>query len=154
MAKQTELLMEGALWVVGEAFMALKRRGRQLFHEIECDMTAEQAIILVILSQKGSLHLKDIAELSERDRTTTTRMVDGLKRRKWVARVQDTRDKRQKLISLTKEGRKRLAGTELVDTRLQKIALAGISAGRVRMTCEVLRKICDNLDSGKDLRVS
>jgi len=110
------------------------------------DLTLEQVFTLFILEEKSGWSLGEIAELLDRDKTTVTRMIDGLENRNLVIRVQDELDRRKKLTYLTNEGRQKLKQIERFSPLMEKKATAGLSEEEIRSTKAVLDIVAMNLD--------
>jgi len=71
------------------------------FQEADIDMTAEQwGAILVLLNGEAMTQ----GQLGERlclEKSSVSRLTDGLERRGWIIRTQNPKDSRQKLITPT-----------------------------------------------------
>lgn len=131
---------------VGRLWFALKRWGRQYLSDLKYDLTMEQLIVLSILdAAEDGLPIKVLAELVERERTTISRMIDGLEKRNLVLRVNDKRDNRQKLVYLTHLAREKLKEIISLEKILKDTAFAKIDMVDVLRTEEILHKIADNL---------
>jgi len=139
------LIMEA----VGRCWMAVKQTGRRLLKEYDIDLTIEQVIVLKLLSKQDGMNLSEIAEHADRERTTITRMIDGLERRNLVVRIADKVDKRIKLVYMTRAGREKLTEVEVHIPRFQAQAFAGIEGEKLDETVQVLLRICDNLGFDK-----
>ena len=132
---------------VGACFFSLKRRGKKLIGDSRYDLTIEQVIALTILKNHEGLNLSDLAELSDRDKTTTSRMVTGLEKRNLVLRVPDKPDSRQKMIYLTHEAKGLLDEVEALKDGLGKVAYQGLTGEELAACRQVLEKIVENLNS-------
>jgi len=130
----------------GDVFMSIKRRARTLISDAKTDLTIEQIIVLSILEEGDGLRLKEVAELSDREKTTTTRMIDGLERKNLLVRIPDQNDRRQKLIYLTHEGKKRMAQLEAFKPEVERRMLIGVPDDKVQTAMEVLKRAVENLD--------
>lgn len=78
------------------------------FHESGIDLSRQQFVLLKILSLDGSRCQNDLAFITERDKTSMTRLVSVLEKKGLVKRILDKKDMRKKIISLTIEGEKTL----------------------------------------------
>ena len=68
-------------------------------------VTAVQWIVLKCLWEKDGQPLKDLAEVTYKDKANITRVVDKLEKRGLLTRVKGQNDRRTYFIYLTKEGR-------------------------------------------------
>ena len=126
-------------------WLACRQAGQRLLAEQNVDMTFEQAMVLFILEERDGSDLRTIAEHADRDRSTITRMVDGLERRNLVVRVPDQNDARRRLIYLTHQGRQQLAYFKTMRADFNKVALKGIPSGDIRSAIDTLNRICENM---------
>ena len=68
------------------------------------DMTLEQFKVMVALWHESPLSQQDIANFVGKDKTSITRLLDGLQKRQLVIRQHDPHDKRSNHIFLTPQG--------------------------------------------------
>jgi DNA-binding MarR family transcriptional regulator len=69
------------------------------------DITPVQEALLLILSRRENLDQKTLAELVALDRSTAGNVIDRLEKRKLIARVENDKDRRARLVSLTSRGK-------------------------------------------------
>lgn len=136
---------------IGTCFMALKRCGNRLIYEKSLDLSMEQILVLKILEVEEGLHLKQLAEKCDRDKTTITRMIKGLERRNLVVKVPNETDSRQKSIYLTHLAREKLMELAPFADEIQRIALKGIDPSQVKIVQEVLDRVTSNFEEIIDL---
>ena len=130
---------------IGMAYFALRRRANRLIGESDTDLTLEQFIVLHVLGAEEGKNLKDLAEIIDREKTTVTRMIDGLEKRNLVVRIPSREDKRQKLIYLTALGKELCSEMEHFKPILEKLAIRGISNKDIDTTFKVLVKMSENM---------
>ena len=76
-------------------------------NEVACmGMSVSQCYILETLYFHGSMNMKDLACKMHLAISTITRIVDQLERKKYINRLRNENDLREKFISLTKSGEK------------------------------------------------
>lgn len=109
-------------YVVKEILRMLRKR----FREEEIELTIEQYFILNILDNEDGLILQEVADIVDRDKSAVLRHVDGLEENHFVTRVTDTRDKRRKLLLVTKPGMKALERARTIDRKLNEEITAEI----------------------------
>jgi DNA-binding MarR family transcriptional regulator len=78
------------------------------FLEYGIDLSRQQFVLLKILSVQGNRCQNDLAFITERDKTSMTRLVSVLEKKGLVKRIPDKSDMRKRIISLTEEGAKTL----------------------------------------------
>ncbi len=100
------------LQLMGKIWNAYGLRLEQAFREAGLPINAEQYRFLRIVQDRPGQYQEIYARLLGRDRSSTTRMIQGLNRRGWIQRSLDKeqseleqRDTRVKRIRLTGEGR-------------------------------------------------
>lgn len=132
---------------VGHCWMAIKQYGRKKLGEMNLDLTIEQVIILKILEENEGLNLYQIAERADRERTTITRMIDGLERRNLVLRVPDKSDNRQKQVYLTKKGWGLLEELRPMAEQIYEGVTQDLDDLNISGAIDILEKISNNLKS-------
>ena len=103
---------DALLQMMGKIWNAYGLRLEQAFREAGLPINAEQYRFLRIVQDRPGQYQEIYARLLGRDRSSTTRMIQGLSRRGWIQRSLDKeqseleqRDTRVKRIRLTGEGR-------------------------------------------------
>jgi DNA-binding MarR family transcriptional regulator len=135
-------LMEG----VGRVWLLLKRFGRKRISELDIGLTFDQMLVLFTLDKHEGLKIGDVAEMTDRDRTTTSRMITGLEKKNLVLRVPDREDNRQKLIYLTRSARDIMDGLEPLRKEFEISVFKGLSPEELKKTGEILNRVADNLE--------
>lgn len=69
-------------------------------------MTAEQWGAIVVLFNSGPMTQVQLGEQLYLEKSSVSRLANGLEKRDWIERTRDDRDSRQKLVSLTPKGKK------------------------------------------------
>jgi len=100
---KTEIALE-----LGRAMTDLKnhlRRNIQLrIREQGIDLTFEMLEILSCLWKKDGVNQQELADLTLRDKSGITYLIDNLVKRQIVTRVEDEKDRRNRLVYLTEKG--------------------------------------------------
>jgi DNA-binding MarR family transcriptional regulator len=100
---KTEIALE-----LGRAMTDLKnhlRRNIQLrIREQGIDLTFEMLEILSCLWKKDGVNQQELADLTLRDKSGITYLIDNLVKREIVTRVEDEKDRRNRLVYLTEKG--------------------------------------------------
>jgi DNA-binding MarR family transcriptional regulator len=101
--RKTEIALE-----LGRAMTDLKnhlRRNIQLrIREQGIDLTFEMLEILSCLWKKDGVNQQELADLTLRDKSGITYLIDNLVKRQIVTRVEDEKDRRNRLVYLTEKG--------------------------------------------------
>ena len=145
MTKTSDNLENSLGYIIGRTSRAMANRFNQNLEKFGYDVTCEQFAVLDSLSKKDGQTQKELAQYTCKDKTSITRLIDGMWKRKLVVRVHDKADARKKLITLTDKGRmlrKKLVH-QIEKTLLQ--AKRGVSEADLKICKEVLLKVGENL---------
>jgi DNA-binding MarR family transcriptional regulator len=110
-------------------------------------VTDEQWIILTVLWEKEGINQQELSNLSDRDKTSITRLIDALEKNNIVVRVPDKSDRRNKLIYLTKKGKDLEQGLGRVALNVMEKALSGLTDEHIETSMVTLKKIIQNTSS-------
>lgn len=111
------------------------------------NLTTEQWIVLLNLSKQNKISQKLLAEVSEKDQSTLTRILDILERKNFIERHPSETDRRSFVIHITEAG---LSITKEVIPFLDGLfnnLLKDISYEKLKIYNEVLLKINENIDN-------
>jgi DNA-binding MarR family transcriptional regulator len=104
-SKKVELAVE-----FGRSMSELRNYVRQYIQvkikENGSNITFEMLEVMGCLWKKDGVNQQEIADLTLRDKSSMTYLLDNLVKRKLVRRLEDENDRRNKLIYLTDEGTK------------------------------------------------
>jgi DNA-binding MarR family transcriptional regulator len=84
--------------------IAFKCHMRKKFKDHGIDLSFEMLEVLKCLWEKEGVKQQDIADFVLKDKASLTLLIDNLTRRNLVKRVEDPKDRRNKLVVLTEEG--------------------------------------------------
>ena len=71
------------------------------FQEADIDMTAEQWGAILVLLNGGAMTQGQLGERLCLEKSSVSRLTDGLERRGWIVRTKQPKDNRQKLVTPT-----------------------------------------------------
>lgn len=117
----------------------------QNFLKAGFDITAEQLKMLVVLWKDDNRTQNELGESVGKFKTSVTKLVDGLEKRRLIQRVPHPTDRRSNLIQLTPIGKnieKQL--TPIIESTLQE-AHKNISEDKLIIFQEVLQQMEKNL---------
>ena len=69
------------------------------------DVSVTQCYALETLVKKGAMRLQSLAEIMFLDKSTASRVIETLKRKGYVSRIEDNEDRRAVRIQATRTGR-------------------------------------------------
>jgi MarR family transcriptional regulator for hemolysin len=113
------------------------------------NITTEQWLVLIRLSKQNKVSQKNLAEVSSKDQSTLTRIIDILERKNFIERHPNKEDRRSIAIHITAVG---LDTCKKVNPFLEDIfkdILKGISDERLEIFNEVFLQIDENIDGLK-----
>ena len=131
-------------WVNRLGFM-LRRELVDLFRQAGVDVTAEEWAVLLLLWQQDGRGPGELADRTIRDRTTMTRLLDGMARKGVIERQTDPKDRRRMIVTLTTKGRDLRAVLVPLAQGMIARSMAGISPENIATTVETLRQMTENL---------
>lgn len=109
------------------------------------DLTREQWIILAKLHQKDGLMQNELAFVTERDKTSLTRLINTMERKNLLLREKSKIDKRINKIYLTNSGRMVYKNAAPVIQQTIKNLQKGLGEKEIQNTIQTLQKIQTNL---------
>jgi DNA-binding MarR family transcriptional regulator len=86
-----------------------------------------------------------IADLTFRDRTTVTRLLDGMEKKQLIERRTDAQDRRRTRVFLTSHGQQLENVLKPIAQEMISQSLAGLSVDEVAQLTLLLRKMTENL---------
>jgi DNA-binding MarR family transcriptional regulator len=110
MTMQTKHITKSELALeLGRSMTELRNHVRQYIQlkikEHGINITFEMLEVLASLWKKDGINQQELADLTFRDKSSMTYLLDNLVKRGMVKRVADENDRRNKLVYLTKEGK-------------------------------------------------
>lgn len=132
-------------YIMGRAARGLGARLNRNFAEAGYDVTCEQWGVLINLWRKNGQSQHELTATACKDKTSVTRLIDGLEKRNLVVRTPDKVDRRQKLIYLTNQGKKfQKELLHIVEKTLDE-AQQNIPARDMETCKKVLTRVYENL---------
>ena len=133
-------------YIVGRTGRSMANRLNHNFEKAGYDITCEQWGVLMNLCQKDGQSQKELAGCTCKDKTSITRLIDGMEKRDLVVRIPDKKDGRQKLIYLTNKGKNLQKKLFSLVQRMLHDAKAGVNPKDLEICKNVLRKVTLNLN--------
>lgn len=144
--KTTSSNLENSLgYLVGRTSRAMGNRLNQNLERAGYDVTCEQFMVLDTLWKKDGQTQKALASCTCKDKTSVTRILDGMWKKKLIVRTHDKSDARKKLIFLTDKGRMlRMKLVRQIEKTLVQ-AKRGVSENDLKICKSVLLQVSENL---------
>lgn len=109
------------------------------------DLTAEQRAILLILCDKGAVTQAQLCELTSMEPSNLSVTLKRLKNKNYIEKADHPNDPRAYLVQATESARNIADTLEQLSTTFGTDFLKDIDSGALKITCETLRKIDNNL---------
>ena len=133
--------------MMGRISRSILNQLQKSFTSAGCDLSVEQWLLLVHLQGgDGQIH-QQLAQGTYRDKTTISRLLDGLEKRGLVERVQDSADRRQKRVLIMPEGKKLIKRLRPLALKIQNRAMENIEQRELDLCSNVLSRIFKNISS-------
>ncbi len=127
-------------FILQRASCALKKLNLTKLRKTGTDFNApEEIAILVRIFEKPNLTQNEYSELTFKDKTTVTRHLKSLESKGLISREQDTEDKRQWRVQVTKEGDKVLRVFFSNALSTSEVMLSRISKKDMQTTIKTLK---------------
>ena len=113
--------------------------------ETGINLTSEMCGVLQVLWREDGKRQQDIADFLSKDKGGIAKIINGLEQRQLVRRITDRNDARNKLITLTEEGREIRKKVSPLINALHDEMLAGSGEKDIDTTKKILQKIINHL---------
>ena len=131
-------------WVNRLGFLTRKMLASD-FKSAGQSVSPEEWAILLFLWKYGDRTSSEIADATIKDRTTVTRLLDGMVAKGLVQRQEDRKDRRRSLVKVTERGRELQGELVPIARNLIETACKGLSVADIEVTTRSLKKMTENL---------
>lgn len=131
-------------WVNRLAFLVRSELQHE-FRKAGYELTPEEWALLMVLWQRSPLSVGNLADLTLRDRTTVTRLLDGLEHKGFVERSSDAEDRRRLNVSVTTAGRSLSKPLSKLANGLIRRSTKGVSEKDIANCMATLQAMVKNL---------
>ena len=131
--------------LIGRTSHAILNNLQKKFREEGCNITVEQWQVLINLNNTNDQFHQQLAENTFKEKSTITRLLDGLEKKNMIKRVADTLDRRQKRIRITSRGKSLLNKLKPFAHEVQGRALNDIDQKQMKICQDILLKIYNNV---------
>jgi DNA-binding MarR family transcriptional regulator len=145
MKKDYNHLFNSLGFYIGHTGRAMKNSMTKCFIENGYDITSEQWGLLMFLWIQDGLTQQEISSKIMKEKTTVVRLIDNLVKHNIIVRKQDSKDRRNNLIYLTKEGKRLREKLIPLAVETLKKALNGLTDVEIEALSVLLRKVYDNI---------
>jgi DNA-binding MarR family transcriptional regulator len=143
---KSELALE-----LGRSMTELRNHVRQYIQlkikEQGINITFEMLEVMASLWKKDGINQQELADLTFRDKSSMTYLLDNLVKREMVKRVADAKDRRNKLVYLTKDGKNLKEQLNPWVAEVYAMASEDVEAKDLQNGLTLLNKMIGNLKS-------
>lgn len=132
-------------FVIERTAKRMKRLFQQTLNKIDAGITADQWVVLQILDEEDGLSQFEIAQRTEKDAPTITRIIDLLQKKSMIERKPDSGDRRKFRINLTEEGKKKIKQLLPSVQQFRKMGYNGLNTKDVKDLNRILDIVYNNL---------
>ena len=136
--------------LINSAHRAMTKRFVQNAMKSGLDISLDQWMVLGPIWQLESASQKELGEITLKDKTNITRLVDILEKKNLVVRVEDQIDHRIKRVILTNAGKQLFFDVLPIMEKTREEVRKDISDQDIETFKKVLSSIIVNLEDGKD----
>jgi len=137
-------------FVVNRTAYMFRQKLQEGFRAHGHSTTPEEFAVLRVLWKQDGRRQGELANYSFKDRTTITRLIDGLVRKKLVERKTDAADRRAVCTWLTKKGKALEEELVPIAQELVSQATRNVSQGELEATLRTLKTAQANVNGGVD----
>ena len=130
---------------IGKVFRTLRMTIFKNFEKEGYKITFEQWLILLFLNIKDGQTQRELSLASMKEKTSTTRLIDRLEKKKLILRKQDKADRRNNRIFMTKEGKRIIEILIPLAMEVHQTALNGFSDKEKYLMTDFLDRMYNNL---------
>lgn len=120
---------------------------QEIINSEKLDLTKEQIIVLKKLYFKDGLNQNELAFLTLRNKSSLTRLLVKMEKKKYIIRKQSKEDKRINHVFITPTGREMFIKTRPVIKKVMTSMEKNISEEEQQIMISILKKIQTNLGS-------
>ena len=131
--------------LIGRTSHAILNKLQKKFREEGYNITVEQWQVLINLNNTNYQFHQQLAENTFKEKSTITRLLDGLEKKILIKRVSDAVDRRQKRIRITTRGKSLLNKLKPFAHEVQSRALNDIDLKQMKICQDILLKVYNNV---------
>jgi DNA-binding MarR family transcriptional regulator len=124
---------------------SMKKYVQRKIREDKLDLTYEMLQVMSVLWSRGCMNQQEIADSIQKDKASLTSLLDNLAKRELIVRTEDLSDRRNKIISVTENGKQfEQQLSPLLDGYYESVQI-GISKAELKSMTYLLQNMSNNL---------
>ncbi len=132
------------LYSIEQAIKEYRKLCQKNIDKTKFDITVDQALLLIIISDNSKLSQKDMAELLFKDYASITRMIELMVKKNYIKREINEKDRRRFNLIISDKGTKSLKALESTILENRSTALYGLTNNEIIQLNASLQKIILN----------
>ena len=132
---------------ISELRMVFRKYMQVKIRSLDLHLTFEMLEVMLCLWRQDGVNQQVIADITLRDKSAMTYLVDNLMKRKMIRREEDARDRRNKLIFLTPEGRQLQETLQPWVSEMYERATANMDADTLIVGKDIIENMIKNLST-------
>jgi MarR family transcriptional regulator, transcriptional regulator for hemolysin len=145
MNSKNDKLQDVIYFMLEQTVRQSKAHSAQAFQQAGIDITVEQWVLLMLISQNPNISQQELGEKSIKDAASVTRMLDALQKKGYVLRQPAPDDRRKFLLALTPSGKALIDQHIDLIVGLRKQGVKGFSKQELEMFKDLLLRMQANL---------
>lgn len=135
---------------LGKTVKIIEYHLHERFKENGIDLTKEQMVVLKKLHEQDGLSQNELAFLVLRNKSSLTRLLSKMEKKRYITRKQSKEDKRINHVYLTNGGKSVFKNSKPVIKELIETMEQNISISEKQHIIKILKKIQTNFDSNAE----
>ena len=115
------------------------------FQKVGINLSLDQWVLLSTISEEKGLSQVQLAEITNKDTASTTRILDLLHDKGFIRRVPNMRDKRKRSLKLTNQGQELIELAKAKEAEISAKVLDGITKSELQATLKTLESLLKNM---------
>ncbi len=136
-------------YVINRLYWILHHRINKIFSASAINISMDQFFVLIFLWQKDGKNQQELAELTQKDKASISRIIDLLEKKQLLKRLPDPGDRRNKLVFLSEKGKDFQEKCVVNGMKSRAIAEKNITKKDLQVTMKTLQQMIINLKEGQ-----
>lgn len=146
--KSEEQLNNVVNFLLEQTVRQMRGYAQRQLDTLQTGITVDQWVILKIIEERKQISQVELAQVSQKDTASITRILDLLQKKDLIQRIDDEYDRRKYMISLTGEGTEFVMRNLPFINRIRGQIVQGLSQEEIQALKSILDKIRQNLGHG------
>lgn len=132
------------LYSIEQAIKEYRKLCQRNINKTGMNITVDQTLLLIIISDNDKLSQKDMAELLFKDYASVTRMIELMVKKDYLKREINEKDRRRFNLIISGKGKSSLKTLESTILKNRSTALCGLTKNEITLINNGLLKIINN----------